>query len=508
MPSLQQIKWFLLFFAVFFAISSAAQYKFVEGELKNTVLHQLNKWADQFNKDISFNNGVDIKQYNKASPEANNYYVVLQDGEFLDLKTQIDLGIDFIPLVSSPVVASEEVFSKPTLISYNSKFAGKELWHIYAKKVKGGIVVLGITDLDDVKSPELLLLKNMDYFGSTLDEARKVPYGKPENSIHWIVISDDGRLMSGYGRVPLRTDDAMQLGKHVRLEDVSVNEKSYFIQYAPLRDVVNKEVGRIILPYDVSDVKETLVTQRKYNVGVAFLSFLLFLILAIIYSSKHEKEKSRIKESFSNYFSPNILEAILNKPETLKEGGERREVVILFSDIRSFTSLCEKLPPQQLTQMLQEYFTEMTEEVHATDGMVDKYIGDAVMAAWGVPLDQSDKADRAVKTAINMIKRLEKLQDKWKSIGYPIFNIGIGINLGTVTVGNFGSAKRYDYTMVGDAVNAASRIESLTKEYQCQIIISESTKEQMMLPVTTKYLDEALVKGKEKPIRIYEVIVS
>ena len=148
----------------------------------------------------------------------------------------------------------------------------------------------------------------------------------------------------------------------------------------------------------------------------------------------------------------------------------------------------------------------MTEEVLATDGVVDKYIGDAIMAFWGAPIPQPDQANRAVTTALNMIRRLKTLQEKWKEEGYPELDIGIGINLGVATVGNFGSTKRFDYTVIGDAVNAASRIEGLNKQYKSNIIISESTKRQLTLELKTEDLGEVPVKGKEKPIRIFRVL--
>lgn len=150
----------------------------------------------------------------------------------------------------------------------------------------------------------------------------------------------------------------------------------------------------------------------------------------------------------------------------------------------------------------------MTEEIFATDGIVDKYIGDAIMAFWGAPIEQPDQADRAVLTAIKMIERLEKLREKWLAEGYPVFDVGIGINLGIATVGNIGSSKRFDYTLIGDAVNAASRIEELNKDFKSHIIISESTKQQLTISIRTRDRGEVQVKGKEKPIKVFEVEVS
>jgi len=134
-----------------------------------------------------------------------------------------------------------------------------------------------------------------------------------------------------------------------------------------------------------------------FDGAVALASFALFLVFAALYAARHERDKQVIRQAFQNYFSPQIMDAILRAPERLGLGGQRREVTILFSDIRSFTSLSETLNPQQLTRLLQEYFEQMTEAVFAEEGIVDKFIGDAIMAFWGAPIEQPDQADRAVR---------------------------------------------------------------------------------------------------------------
>jgi len=240
-----------------------------------------------------------------------------------------------------------------------------------------------------------------------------------------------------------------------------------------------------------------------FSLLMGTVSFSVFLVLLITSLLKHETEKQKIRAAFQNYFSPQILEAILREPSRLE--SQRREVTIMFSDIRSFTSLSEKVPPRQLTKMLQEYFDEMTEEVMATEGVVDKFIGDAIMVFWGAPIDQPDHADRAVITAKGMVKRLEKLKTKWASEGLPILDIGIAINLGVVTVGNVGSKRRFDYTLIGDAVNVASRLEGLNKQFNSHIIISESTKRHLSINVETHALGEVHLRGRDEPVTIFEV---
>lgn len=150
----------------------------------------------------------------------------------------------------------------------------------------------------------------------------------------------------------------------------------------------------------------------------------------------------------------------------------------------------------------------MTEAVFATDGIVDKYIGDAVMAFWGAPIDQPDQADRAVRTAIDMMSRIQRLQGKWEKEGYSKVDIGIGINLGIAAIGNFGSAKRFDYTVIGDTVNAASRLESLNKDFHSNILISESVRAQLTTQVPMRDMGEVQVRGKEKLVRVFQVATT
>jgi adenylate cyclase len=281
------------------------------------------------------------------------------------------------------------------------------------------------------------------------------------------------------------------------------------VVYNKLADVGGDDAGTIIQFKDITWERQALRSEVIFNAGVAAVSFAAFLVLAAFYSAKQEGEKRAIREAFQHYFSPQIMEAILREPERLKLGGQRREVTILFCDIRSFTGLSERLPPQELTRLLNEYFDAMTDEVFATEGIVDKYVGDALMAFWGAPIEQPDQANRAVRTAINMVGRLKQLQDKWTSEGVPgPLDAGIGINLGVATVGNLGSTRRFDYTLVGDAVNAASRIEQLNKEYRSHIIISETTKAQLTISVPVKDLGDVEVRGRARPIRVYEVEVN
>ena len=222
---------------------------------------------------------------------------------------------------------------------------------------------------------------------------------------------------------------------------------------------------------------------------------------------REEREKRRIRKTFSQYLSPGVIELIEKDPEKyIRPGGEEKELTVLFSDIRGFTTISEGLTPDELVQLLNEYFGQMTDIVFATDGTLDKYIGDAIMAFWGSPYPQADHAFRGCSCALQMVRGLAKLNAKWKGSGRPPISIGIGLNTGLVNVGNMGSARRLSWTVMGDNVNLASRLEGITKEYQVQLIISEATYLHVSSQFVCRELDKIRVKGKNLPVTIYELM--
>lgn len=221
---------------------------------------------------------------------------------------------------------------------------------------------------------------------------------------------------------------------------------------------------------------------------------------------KEEREKKMIRQTFSLYVHGSVVEEMLEHPERLRLGGEKRELTVLFSDIRGFTSLSEKLPPEELVPQLNLYLTRMTQVVFDHHGTLDKYIGDAVMAIFGAPVSDEAHAVKACGTALDMMTALRLLQKDWEAQGLPILQIGIGINTGLMMVGNMGSERRFDYTVLGDNVNLASRLEGLTKMYGVSIVVSESTWEAAKDRYVGRELDVVRVKGKQNPVAIYEVI--
>jgi adenylate cyclase len=218
-----------------------------------------------------------------------------------------------------------------------------------------------------------------------------------------------------------------------------------------------------------------------------------------------EQEKRKVRGAFQQYVSPEVIRRLLSDPERVKP--RKTSVTVLFSDIRGFTSISEKLDAQELADLLNNYLTEMTRIIFRNQGTLDKYIGDAVMAIWGAPFDEPGHAKRCCEAAVSMLARLEVLQQEWRARGQPVLDIGIGINTGIASVGNMGSRLRYGYTAIGDAVNLASRLEGLNKEYGTHIIISESTRAPLENgQALVRELDLIRVKGKLQPVTIYELL--
>ena len=229
------------------------------------------------------------------------------------------------------------------------------------------------------------------------------------------------------------------------------------------------------------------------------------LEIAYFYHAER-KEREKTMGAFSKYVSPAVVDELMKDPSKLKLGGARKEITVFFSDIRGFTTISEKLTPEKLVHVLNEYLTAMTDIVMRHQGVVDKYIGDAIMAFWGAPMEQLDHAQMACQTSIDMIKKLKELQKKWAEEKFPEINIGIGLNTGPAVIGNMGSYERFDYTAMGDTINLGSRLEGLTKAYGVCIIASENTKKAVKDKFIFRKLDLVRVKGKNKPITIYEVV--
>ncbi|HXD97962.1 MAG TPA: adenylate/guanylate cyclase domain-containing protein [Candidatus Acidoferrum sp.] len=245
------------------------------------------------------------------------------------------------------------------------------------------------------------------------------------------------------------------------------------------------------------------------NLVYPSLALLLTFIAITVYRFfTEERQRQYTRRAFQQYVSPEVVERIMQNPEALQFGGELRNLTVLFSDIRDFTTFTEKNDPQMVVQMLREYLTEMTRIVIEEGGTLDKYIGDAVMAEFGAPIAYPDHALRGCRAALRMAAEVERLTAKWTAEGKEPFRIGLGVNTGNMVVGNLGSEQLFDYTVIGDEVNLGARLESLNKDYQTDkhIIISEGTYEATGEAIEVRRLGEVKVKGKTRPVVVYELL--
>ncbi len=259
-----------------------------------------------------------------------------------------------------------------------------------------------------------------------------------------------------------------------------------------------------------------LFVYKSYWIDFITPSLAIFFLYSSITGYRYMTEERKVKEIkgiFSSYVTEKVVDELVRNPEMARLGGARKDVTILFSDIKGFTGISETKEPEEVVSLLNEYLKTMTEVVFRWDGTLDKFIGDGVMVFWGAPTEQENHAELAVRCAIDMISSLKRLRSKWMWEGKVPLDIGIGINTGEVIVGNMGAeGKKMDYTVIGDPVNLASRAETLTRIYNAHIIITEftyrRTKEmfnQQIGHIAVSELDKVKVKGREEPVTIYGV---
>lgn len=234
----------------------------------------------------------------------------------------------------------------------------------------------------------------------------------------------------------------------------------------------------------------------------------MFMVVTFYRYVTEEREKKKIKGAFQHYLSPDVMNQVLDNPDKLRLGGERRECTVFFSDVRGFTSISESLPPERLVELMNDYLSPMTDIILRSGGVLDKYIGDAIMAFWGAPIERPDQADVSAQVVLKMMEKLEELRRAFPQKGFPPIDIGCGVNTGSMSVGNMGSSERFAYTVMGDSVNLSARLESITKEYGVRSIFSEFTVKKFKNPNAyfLRDMDDIVVKGKKEPVKIYELI--
>ncbi len=273
---------------------------------------------------------------------------------------------------------------------------------------------------------------------------------------------------------------------------------------------IYKRVGVYILVYMIffAGAKIAYVYFNFYLDTFYPLLGLLFAgtVSEVILHQQQEEQSRFIEGAFSSYLSPDLLKKLMREPESLALGGEKKELTIFFSDIRSFTTISESMDPQKLIKYLNRYFTPMSDIVMKNKGMIDKYIGDALMAFFNAPVDVKEHAAAACRSSLEMLDELETLNKVFVAEGLPKIEIGVGLNTAEVVVGNMGSDKRFNYTVIGDGVNLASRVEGINKTYGTHIIITEFTHAIVKESFLTRPIERVKVKGKEEEVLLYELL--
>lgn len=420
------------------------------------------------------------------------------------------LGFVNVVVDSDGVIRNVES-EKDSLYSFSSLLAGTPAGEIPQKiridyhGPRGTFVTLPLVDVLNGKVPDRIFNDAVVLIGVTADDLHDIlntPFGlMPGVEIHANIIET---ILDKNYRVPLSMTLALlilALCNICTLLFVTLIKRFYILTASLIGFGILVNVVGVIL----------------FSQGILFphlyvtLSFILMSIIVIVFQYISEsKDKKMIRQMFHHYLMPSVVEELVNNPKKLTLGGEKRKITIFFSDIRDFTAISESLSPEQLSKLINQYLTVMTDIIMKHNGLVDKYIGDAIMAFWGAPVENNNQVIDACRAIQEMSKALQELNNEWKKEGIPLLKIGVGLNVGEAVVGNFGSEKRFNYTALGDEVNFASRLEGVNKMYGTQCIVSESIFNELLHDgqFVLRKLDMIKVKGKKEPKVIFEFVTD
>lgn len=380
-----------------------------------------------------------------------------------------------------PTVSLSDVINSSSVISYRTT-QGKVITLSKDELFKDKIVLVGATatGIYDVRSTP-------------------VQVNLPGVEIHASVIAQliEGKIFSGLNDKTLLSFVLVTLFGCLLLSFCI----QYFSVYISLGILITLVSGGLYVQYYY-----LFLEMVNLNVSVCLIGWpLLYIILSSIKIIQEQSEKQMIRHAFGSYVSKDVVDQLIEHPDMVKLGGESKELSVLFSDIESFTIISEKIPASELTRILSIYLDYMGKAIFEVKGTLDKYIGDAVMAFWGAPIDDENHAVHAVEAALRMLEREEEVNKMIESTGITL-KTRIGINTGRMSVGNMGSTQQFSYTVIGDSVNLGARLEGLNKDYGTRIIISNSTAEYIKDHFIIREIDRVAVKGKKEITIVYEVM--
>ena len=418
----------------------------------------------------------------------------------------LHLGSRTIPLFDVTQEYINKVQTRHILIPYKgSAFASAERTVTTYRSYRFWDLFLSELQLRDGKKPEVdpaMFRDKIVFVGTTaagLHDLFQTPYGDegemPGMQIHASVV--DGILGNTFIR-PARLAPSLALAAGTAL---AVGVTGVYVDFW----------WAILIALGIASLDAAVaVASFERGVWTPFVPAALTVLIAEFSSVAYkyfieDRAKRQVHALFARFVSPAVVKELVKDPSKARLGGYRREMTVLFSDIRGFTTLSEANQPEAVIEQLNEYFTHMVELLFRNKGTLDKFVGDMIMALFNAPLDDPDHADHAVQMGLGMLKELETLNQKWQSEGRPRFDIGIGINTGDMITGMLGSEKTLSYTVIGDNVNLGSRLESLNKEYKTHIIISEATYRHLKGSYNITPLGSVKVKGKTREVAIYEV---
>jgi len=422
-------------------------------------------------------------------------------------------------------VTGKETFVQELEKEYNSKL--DSLRSEYSDKmIKAATLILKIKNITSTLNSTVILKEIQDLLKNNLPIAKATIFLK----------KPDSEMLSVVGGVGINIGEEIS---EVRIKDVPVvahamaTKKLVFHEDTAgdsrFSKMMNAENSKFLYAIPFMEIAEGelkpngAIAIEKFNGNISALSSedvsLLSMLTTIIgnaffnasdlessrkFSEEQLLEKKKLTKIFSKYVSSQVVDELMKNPDSTQLGGKKQKTTIMFSDIRGFTPMSEKMQPEEVVSMLNDYFSTMSGIIFNWNGTLDKYIGDAIMALYGAPIKGEDDELRAVTSAVEMQRKLKPLNDELEKGGKPRIGMGIGINTGEVVVGNIGSENRLEYTAIGDSVNLASRLCSVAKAGQ--VIISDSTYSFVKDFVEVNKLEPVQVKGKEQKIQIYEVL--